>query len=159
MTAIDITLNVNGRDHRIAVRSTEMLLDVLRDRLGYVGTNKVCAQGICGACTVIVDGKSTTSCLALAAQLDGARIITVEGLERDGALDPLQESFMRHGAVQCGYCTPGFLMAARSFLNDNPQPSRDEIIDALRGNICRCTGYKKIIDAVADVAAQNTPSR
>jgi carbon-monoxide dehydrogenase small subunit len=159
MTAIDITLNVNGRDHRIAVRSTEMLLDVLRDRLGYVGTNKVCAQGICGACTVIVDGKSTTSCLALAAQLDGARIITVEGLERDGALDPLQESFMRHGAVQCGYCTPGFLMAARSFLNDNPQPSREEIIDALRGNICRCTGYKKIIDAVADVAAQNAPSR
>jgi carbon-monoxide dehydrogenase small subunit len=159
MAAIDITLNVNGRDHRIAVRSTEMLLDVLRDRLGYVGTNKVCAQGICGACTVIVDGKSTTSCLALAAQLDGARIITVEGLERDGALDPLQESFMRHGAVQCGYCTPGFLMAARSFLDDNPQPSREEIIDALRGNICRCTGYKKIIDAVADVAAQNAPSR
>ncbi|MCC6949706.1 MAG: (2Fe-2S)-binding protein [Bradyrhizobiaceae bacterium] len=155
MANIDITLNVNGKDHRVAVRSTEMLLEVLRDRLGYVGTNKVCAQGICGACTVIVDGKSTTSCLALAAQFDGARIITVEGLEHDGKLDPLQEAFMKHGAVQCGYCTPGFLMSARAFLNDNPHPTRTEIIDALRGNICRCTGYKKIIDAVEDVAARS----
>ena len=152
MATIDINLNVNGQDHRIGVRSTEMLLEVLRDHLGHVGTNKVCAQGICGACTVIVDGKSTTSCLALAAQLDGARITTVEGLEKDGALDPLQEAFMRHGAVQCGYCTPGFLMSARAFLDENPRPSRDEIVDALRGNICRCTGYKKIIDAVEDVA-------
>lgn len=152
MATIDINLNVNGQDYRIGVRSTEMLLEVLRDRLSHVGTNKVCAQGICGACTVIVDGKSTTSCLALAAQLDGARITTVEGLEKDGALDPLQEAFMRHGAVQCGYCTPGFLMSARAFLDENPRPSRDEIVDALRGNICRCTGYKKIIDAVEDVA-------
>jgi carbon-monoxide dehydrogenase small subunit len=152
MASVEIELNVNGVDHRIGVRPTEMLLEVLRDRLGHVGTNKVCAQGICGACTVIVDGKSMTSCLALAAQFDGARIRTVEGLEHDGELDPLQEAFMRHGAVQCGYCTPGFLMSARAFLDENPQPSRDEIIDALRGNICRCTGYKKIIDAVEDAA-------
>ena len=155
MENIEITLNVNGEDHRIAVRSTEMLLEVLRERLGYVGTNKVCAQGICGACTVIVDGQSTTSCLALAAQLDGGRVVTVEGLEHDGKLDPLQEAFMKHGAVQCGYCTPGFLMSARAFLNDNPHPTRNEIVDALRGNICRCTGYKKIIDAVEDAAAQS----
>ena len=155
MANIEITLNVNGEDHRIAVRSTEMLLEVLRERLGYVGTNKVCAQGICGACTVIVDGQSTTSCLALAAQLDGGRVVTVEGLEHDGKLDPLQEAFMKHGAVQCGYCTPGFLMSARAFLNDNPHPTRNEIVDALRGNICRCTGYKKIIDAVEDAAAQS----
>lgn len=155
MANIDISLNVNGRDHRVAVRPTEMLLEVLRDRLGQVGTNKVCAQGICGACTVIVDGQSTTSCLTLAAQLDGARITTVEGLEQDGKLDVLQEAFMKHGAVQCGYCTPGFLMSARAFLNDNPHPTRAEIIDALRGNICRCTGYKKIIDAVEDAAAQS----
>lgn len=155
MANIDVSLNVNGREHRVAVRSTEMLLEVLRDRLGYVGTNKVCAQGICGACTVIVDGKSATSCLTLAAQLDGAHITTVEGLERDGKLDVLQEAFMKHGAVQCGYCTPGFLMSARAFLNDNPRPTRAEIIDALRGNICRCTGYKKIIDAVEDAAAQS----
>lgn len=153
MSAVDITLTINGRDHRLAVRATEMLLDVLRNRLGYVGTNKVCAQGICGACTVMADGKSITSCLTLAAQLDGAHIVTVEGLEHDGRLDPLQEAFMRHGAVQCGYCTPGFLMSARALLLDNPTPTRDEIVDALRGNICRCTGYKKIIDAVADAAS------
>ena len=154
MSAVEISLTVNGRDHRLAVRATEMLLEVLRDRLGYVGTNKVCAQGICGACTVIVDGKSSTSCLAIAAQFDGTAIITVEGLEHDDKLDPLQEAFMRHGAVQCGYCTPGFLMSAKAFLTENPKPTRDEIVDALRGNICRCTGYKKIIDAVEDAASR-----
>ena len=155
MSAVEITLNINGREHRLAVRPTEMLLEVLRDRLGYVGTNKVCAQGICGACTVIADDKSTTSCLALAVQFDGSHIVTVEGLEHDGQLDPLQDAFMRHGAVQCGYCTPGFLMSAKAFLKENPRPTRGEIIDALRGNICRCTGYKKIIDAVADAAQQS----
>jgi carbon-monoxide dehydrogenase small subunit len=154
MSAVEIAISVNGQDHRLSVRPMEMLLEVLRDRLGQVGTNKVCAQGVCGACTVILDGKSTTACLTLAAQLDGCSILTVEGLERDGHLDPLQEAFMRHGAVQCGYCTPGFLMAARAFLSENPRPTRSEIIDALRGNICRCTGYKKIIDAVADAASQ-----
>jgi len=152
MMSIDITLNVNDRQHRLSVRPTEMLLDVLRDRLGLIGTNKVCAQGICGACTVLIDGQPATSCLSLAVQLDGARITTVEGLERDGKLDPLQESFMRHGAVQCGYCTPGFLMAAKAYLAEHPKPSREDIVDALRGNICRCTGYKKIIDAVVDTA-------
>jgi len=151
-------LNVNGQEHGLDIQATEMLLDVLRSRLGYVGTNKVCAQGICGACTVIADGKAITSCLALAGQFSGASLTTVEGLERDGRLDPLQEAFMRHGAVQCGYCTPGFLMSARDLLNENPHPSRKEIIDALRGNICRCTGYKKIIDAVADVASQRGPA-
>jgi carbon-monoxide dehydrogenase small subunit len=154
MPSVNITLNVNGQDHRLSVRPTVMLLEVLRDQLGFVGTNKVCAQGICGACTVIADDKSITSCLALALQFDGARILTVEGLERDGHLDPLQEAFMRHGAVQCGYCTPGFLMSARELLTENPKPTRKEIIDALRGNLCRCTGYKKIIDAVEDVARQ-----
>lgn len=151
---LTITLNVNGQDHRLSIRPTDMLVDVLRDRLGCVGTNKVCAQGICGACTVMVDGKAITACLALAGQLNGARITTVEGLERDGHLDPLQDAFMRHGAVQCGYCTPGFLMSARALLTENPRPTREEIVDALCGNICRCTGYKKIIDAVADVAAR-----
>jgi aerobic-type carbon monoxide dehydrogenase small subunit (CoxS/CutS family) len=149
---VQIELEINGEGCKTEVRPTEMLLEVLRDRLGYVGTNKVCAQGICGACTVLVDGKSTTSCLALAAQFDGANITTVEGLERDGKLDPLQESFMRHGAVQCGYCTPGFLMSAKALLLENPSPTREQIVDALRGNICRCTGYKKIIEAVEAVA-------
>jgi aerobic-type carbon monoxide dehydrogenase small subunit (CoxS/CutS family) len=150
---IPVTLIVNGEPRQLAVEPTDMLLDVLRDRLGYVGANKVCAQGICGACTVIVDGKAATSCLLLAAQADGAEIRTVEGLESNGALDPLQEAFISHGAVQCGFCTPGFLMTARALLDENPRPTRDEIIDALRGNICRCTGYAKIVDAVAAAAA------
>ena len=149
---VEVTLNVNGEDHRLSVGSTDMLVDVLRDRLGYVGANKVCAQGICGACTVTVNGKAITSCLTLAVQLEGDIITTVEGLGSDGRLHPLQESFMRHGAVQCGYCTPGFLMAAKALLDENPNPSRQEIVDELRGNLCRCTGYQKIIDAVADAA-------
>jgi aerobic carbon-monoxide dehydrogenase small subunit len=153
---VDITLNVNGETHQLSVRPTEMLVEVLRDRLGLVGTHKVCAQGICGACTVIADGKSVTACLALAAQFDSSAIITVEGLEQNGRLDPLQEAFMRCGAVQCGYCTPGFLMAAKALLNENPRPSREEVIDALRGNICRCTGYKKIVDAVVEAAARQS---
>ncbi len=151
--SIPIKLIVNGEKRGVLVEPTEMLLDVLRDRLGYVGTNKVCAQGICGACTVIVDGKVTTSCLLLAAQSDGAEIRTVEGLEKNGALDPLQEAFINYGAVQCGFCTPGFLMTARALLDENPTPTRDEIVDALRGNICRCTGYVKIVEAVAAAAS------
>lgn len=152
-----ITLRINGEDRQLSVEPTEMLLDVLRDRLGYVGSNKVCAQGICGACTVIMDGKTTTSCLLLAVQADGADIRTVEGLEKDGCLDPLQEAFIRYGAVQCGFCTPGFLMTARALLDENPHASREQIIDGLRGNICRCTGYVKIIDAVAAIASSRLP--
>jgi aerobic-type carbon monoxide dehydrogenase small subunit (CoxS/CutS family) len=151
-------MTVNGEHREVRVRATDILLDVLRDGLGLVGTNKVCAQGICGACTVIANGQAITACLALVAQLDGANITTIEGLERNGQLDPLQESFLRHGAVQCGYCTPGFLMAARAFLDENPSPTREEIVDALRGNICRCTGYAKIIEAVAAVAERNSTS-
>ena len=119
--SIPVTLLINGERRRVSVEPTEMLLDVLRDRLGYVGANKVCAQGICGACTVIVDGKAATSCLLLAAQVDGAEIKTVEGLEKNGALDPLQEAFINYGAVQCGFCTPGFLMTARALLDENPR--------------------------------------
>jgi carbon-monoxide dehydrogenase small subunit len=151
-------MTINGEKREATVRATDMLLDVLRDQLGLVGTNKVCTQGICGACTVIANGQAITACLTLVAQLDGAKITTVEGLERNGQLDPLQEAFLRHGAVQCGYCTPGFLMAARAFLDENPSPTREEIVDALRGNICRCTGYAKIIEAVAAVADRNSAS-
>ena len=150
---VTITLIVNGDSRHLTVEPTDMLLDVLRDRLGYVGSNKVCAQGICGACTIIMDGQAATSCLLLAVQADGAQIKTVEGLEKGGRLDPLQEAFINYGAVQCGFCTPGFLMTARAFLDENPRPTREEIVDALRGNICRCTGYVKIIEAVAAAAA------
>ena len=152
--AVKISLTVSGKAHAVEVGATEMLVEVLRERLGLVSTNRDCAQGICGACTVLMDGKPVTSCLLLAAQADGAKITTVEGLEKGGKLVPLQEAFLRHGAVQCGFCTPGFLMTSTALLAENPKPSRDEIRDALRGNICRCTGYKKIIDAVEDAAGR-----
>ncbi|MBX3538935.1 MAG: (2Fe-2S)-binding protein [Chelatococcus sp.] len=146
-----VAFSVNGTNRTADISPTEMLVDVLRNKLSEVGTHKVCAQGICGACTVLLDGEPVTSCLTLAAQVDGRCVTTVEGLEDDNGLAPIQEAFMRHGAVQCGYCTPGFLMVAHALVKDHPHASREEIIDALRGNICRCTGYVKIIDAVADV--------
>jgi carbon-monoxide dehydrogenase small subunit len=149
---IDITLKINGKAHAVAVAPTETLLDVLRERLGLTGTNKDCCMGICGACTVLIDGRIVTSCLVRAVQVDGCEIVTVEGLERDGRLSPVQEAFLRHGAVQCGYCTPGFVITATALLRDNPKPTREEIVDALRGNLCRCTGYKKIVEAVEDAA-------
>ncbi len=149
---IDIELSVNGRRHTVSVTTTDMLLTVLRDKLGYTGTNRDCGQGICGCCTVLLNGDPVTSCILLAAQANDAQIMTVEGLAREGKLHPLQDAFLHHGAVQCGYCTPGFLMVAKALLDENPSPSREEIIDALAGNLCRCTGYVKIVDAIADVA-------
>ena len=151
--SIEITLEVNGRTHRARVAPTTTLIEVLRETLGLTGTNKDCGMGICGACTVLVNGQTASSCILLAVQADGERITTVEGLERDGHLTPLQEAFLRFGAVQCGYCTPGFLMTATSLLAEKPRATRAEIVDALRGNICRCTGYKKIVEAVESVVA------
>ena len=145
---LEVTITVNGTQHTLNVPSLEPLVDTLRDRLGLTGTHKDCTLGICGCCTVLMNGEARTSCLTLTAQADGAQITTVEGLERDGRLHALQEAFLRHGAVQCGFCTPGFLMTAKGLLDHNPKPNREEIADALRGNICRCTGYVKIIDAV-----------
>ena len=150
--SIDITLRVNGTPYPLSVEPTETLVNVLRDRLGMTGTHKDCCMGICGACTVLLNGQPVSSCLLLAPQVDGKAITTIESLERDGALSPLQEAFLRYGAVQCGYCTPGFLMTATALLEENPKPARDEIIDALKGNLCRCTGYKKIIEAIEFVA-------
>ena len=150
---MDITLNVNGTTHELSVDPTETLVNVLRDRLGLTGTHTDCGMGICGACTVQLNGLPVSSCLLLAVQVDGERITTVESLEQGGKLSPLQEAFLKFGAVQCGYCTPGFLMTATALLQENPHPSRDEIVDALKGNLCRCTGYKKIVEAVESVAA------
>ena len=149
---IDITLSVNGADYPIAVTPTEMLVNVLRDRLRLTGTHRDCAMGVCGSCTVLLEGRPVSSCILLTVQADGANITTVEGLERDGELHPLQHAFLVHGAIQCGYCTPGMLMTAKALLDDNPNPTRDEIIDCLRGNLCRCTGYMKIIDAIESLA-------
>ena len=149
---IDITLRINGDTHELSVAPTDTVLDLLRRRLGMTGTNMDCCMGICGACTVLLDGQPISSCLLLAVQADGGEIRTVEGLEIDGRLAPLQDAFLRCGAVQCGYCTPGFLMTATALLEENPTPTRDEIVDALKGNLCRCTGYKKIVEAVEIVA-------
>ena len=150
--SMDVTLTVNGTAHALSVEPTETVANILRDRLGMTGTHKDCCMGICGACTVLLDGRPVSSCLLLAPQADGRQIRTVEDLEQDGRLSPMQEAFLRHGAVQCGYCTPGFLMTATALLDENPAPTRGEIIDALKGNLCRCTGYKKIIEAIESVA-------
>ena len=149
---VDITLRINGERHDLSVAPTETVLDLLRRRLGLTGTNMDCCMGICGACTILLDGRPVSSCLLLAVQADGGEIRTVESLEEDGRLTPLQDAFLRGGAVQCGYCTPGFLMTATALLEENPTPTRDEIVDALKGNLCRCTGYKKIVEAVEFVA-------
>ena len=152
--SVEVVLQVNGEMHRLSVEPTDTLVGVLRERLGLTGTNKDCCMGICGACTVLLDGLTVSSCLLLVVQADGKTVETVESLERNGALSPLQEAFLKHGAVQCGYCTPGFLMTALALLKENARPSRDQIIEALRGNLCRCTGYKKIVEAVEAVVRE-----
>ena len=151
---MDVTLNVNGTQHQLAVEPTDTVVGLLRDRLGLTGTHKDCSMGICGACTVLLNGRPVSSCLLLAPQADGREIRTVEGLEQDGKLSPLQEAFLTFGAVQCGYCTPGFLMTATALLEQNPKPNRTEVIEALKGNLCRCTGYKKIVEAVESAAGR-----
>ena len=151
----EITLTVNETPHRVGVTPTDTLVDVLRDRLGLTGTHKDCCMGICGSCTVLLDGRPVSSCLLLAIQAEGQRITTIEGLERDGKLDPVQEAFLTHAAVQCGYCTPGFVLTAKALLDENPAATREDVLAALEGNLCRCTGYVKIIDAILSVATRH----
>ncbi|PRR69518.1 Nicotinate dehydrogenase small FeS subunit [Moorella humiferrea] len=155
-----IKLTVNGRLYQVDVPADTTLLELLRDYLGLTGTKEGCGKGECGACTVIMDGLAVDSCLIPAAKADGAEIQTVEGLASpDGRLHPLQEAFIGEGAVQCGFCTPGMIMSAKALLDRNPNPSREEIKDALAGNLCRCTGYAKIIAAVEKAAAvMGTPA-
>ncbi len=146
-----ITLNVNGTSYDIVVEPYRTLVDVLRDNLGLTGTKKGCGRGNCGTCTILVDGKAVNSCLVLAVDMAGRSIVTIEGLAQDG-LHPIQEAFVRYGAVQCGYCTPGLIMATKAFLEENPTPSEEEVRSAIAGNICRCTGYAKVVDAILAVA-------
>ena len=143
-----IGVTVNGERLETDVWAGESLLTALRDRLGLPGSKNACEQGECGSCSVVLDGTLVCSCLVLAAQADGHEVVTVEGLAEEGALHPLQEAFAETGAVQCGFCTPGFVVAAAELLRRNPDPSDDEIREALSGNLCRCTGYQKILDAV-----------
>ena len=143
---------VNGRRFHEEVEPRLLLSDFLRGQLGLTGTHVGCEHGVCGACTVKLDGVAVRSCLVLAAQVDGSEIVTVEGLAGNGDLTPLQEAFRRHHALQCGFCTPGILMAADDLLSRQPAPTRDEIVDMLSGQLCRCTGYTPIVDAIAEVA-------
>ncbi len=151
---MQLLLTVNGMVHEVEARPTARLLDVLRDQLGLTGTKEGCAEGECGACTVIVDGKAVNSCVMLAVQARGKEILTVEGLAPDGELDLLQQKFVEYGAVQCGYCTPGMLMSAKALLMHNPIPSEQDIRIALAGNLCRCTGYSAIVAAVKAASGQ-----
>ncbi|HET6500599.1 MAG TPA: (2Fe-2S)-binding protein [Amycolatopsis sp.] len=151
-----VSLTVNGRPETARVTPRTTLADFLRHELGLTGTHLGCEQGVCGACTVRLDGRPVRGCLTLAVQADGATVETVEGLAGDGsALHPLQEKFWRHQALQCGFCTPGFLIAAVTAVEENPGLSRDEVRERLSGNICRCTGYQSIVDAVAEYAAES----
>ena len=143
-----VELTVNGERHEADVWAGESLLTTLRDRLHLPGSKNACEQGECGSCSVLLDGELACSCLVLAAQAHGHDVVTVEGMAGDGALHPVQEAFAETGAVQCGFCTPGFVVAAVDLLRRNPAPSDDEIREALSGNLCRCTGYQKILDAV-----------
>jgi len=143
-----VSLNVNGEPKEAEVWEGESLLFALRERLGLPGSKNACEQGECGSCSVLLDGGLVCSCLVLAAQADGHDVVTVEGLAQDGQLHPVQEAFAETGAVQCGFCTPGLIVATADLLQRNPAPSEDEIREALSGNLCRCTGYAKIFDAV-----------
>ena len=149
-----ITLNINGRDHRIDVEPRRTLVDAIRDNCGQTGTHIGCEHGICGACTVIVNDEPVRSCLIFAVQADGKKIRTVEGLAKGDELHPMQRAFMEHHGLQCGFCTPGFLMLAVGVLEREPNINDDDLIDVLSSNLCRCTGYQNIIKAVRAAAAE-----
>lgn len=151
MRDIDLDFNLNGKPVSVSIPENTRLLDMLRDNLGFTGAKEGCGVGECGACTVIVDDSTVDSCLVLAATVAGKSVTTIEGLAEDGCLHPLQEAVLDHHALQCGFCTPGFILSAKALLDMNPKPSREEIKIAISGNLCRCTGYKQLVDAVEDV--------
>ena len=154
MDKIDITLDINGAAHEVSVEPRRTLADVIRDDCGLTGTHLGCEHGVCGACTVLVEGAAVRSCLMFAVQANGKKIRTVEGLAQGATLHPLQEAFIAHHGLQCGFCTPGFLMLAVGLLEQKPHLDDEELLDALSSNLCRCTGYENIVKAVKAAAAQ-----
>ena len=147
-----IELEVNGETYEVAIEPHRTLLEVLREQLNLFGTKKGCDEGTCGSCTVLIDGKPMLSCITLALDAKGKAITTIEGVAKNGVLDPVQKAFIDHGAIQCGFCTPGMIITAKSLLEKNPKPTEREIKEAISGNLCRCTGYVKIIEAIKAVA-------
>ena len=152
MTMVTISFTLNGEPCTVTVNETERLLDVLRDRLFLTGTKEGCGIGECGACTVIVDGRNVNACLTMAPSVDGRSVITIEGVAQNEELAPIQKSILQHHAFQCGFCTPGLIMSAKALLDSNPHPTREEIKVAISGNLCRCTGYEQIVEAIEAVA-------
>ena len=147
-----VTLQINGENYEILIEPKKTLLEVLREDIGLTGTKEVCDLGTCGACTVLIDNKPVLSCLTLAVTCKGKEITTIEGLKKGETLHPLQNSFIQHGAIQCGMCTPGMILSAKALLDENPNPTEMEVRKAIAGNLCRCTGYVKIIDAILAVS-------
>lgn len=158
MSKLALTLTINGERHDVLTEPHRTLLDVLRVDLGLTGTKENCLEAECGVCTVLLDRRAVNSCIVLAAQCQGREVVTIEGLARDGVLDPLQQAFIDHGAVQCGYCIPGMILSAKAFLEECPHSTEAEVREALAGNLCRCTGYQKIADAVL-AATRPNPNR
>lgn len=158
MSKLDLTLSVNGERHEVWTEPDRTLLDVLRTDLGFTGTKENCLEAECGVCTVLLDGVAMNACILLAAECQDRNVLTIEGLARDGELHPLQRAFIEHGAVQCGYCIPAMILSAKAFLDEHPAPTEGQVREALAGNLCRCTGYQKIADAVL-AAARELASR
>ncbi len=149
----EIQLVINEINYKVDIDINMRLLDLLRDKLGLIGTKEGCGEGECGACTIIMDGESVNSCLVMAFQADGSNITTIEGLEKNGELHPIQRAYMEEGSVQCGFCIPGLIMSTKALLDKHPNPTRDEIREGMSGNLCRCTGYNKAIDAAEKAIA------
>ena len=154
-----LTIKVNGELHSLMVETNKTLLELLREDLGLTGAKQACDTGGCGACTVLVEGRPVYSCLVLALDCQGKDILTIEGLATDDKLHPLQEAFIDHGAVQCGFCTPGMILSAKALLEENPKPTEEEVRKAIAGNICRCTGYTKIVEAILLTSGNNKLTR
>jgi len=154
MKKIEVHFTLNGKETTVTVDPNERLLDLLRDDLHMTGTKEGCGVGECGACTVILDGKAVTSCLVPAGSGEGRCVVTIEGIGSDGKLDPIQEAILDHHALQCGFCTPGFIVSAKALLDENPDPTKEEIKRAISGNLCRCTGYEQLVEAIYDAAQE-----